>query len=62
MVGDEDRIVPPKLGWRLASSLPHGELLALPNVGHVPQFEATSEALAALERFLAQHAPNAKRR
>ena len=62
MVGDEDRIVPPKLGWRLANSLPHGELLALPNVGHVPQFEATTEALAALERFLAQHAPNAKRR
>lgn len=62
MVGDEDKIVPPRLGSRLASSLPHGELLSLPNVGHVPQFEATSEALAAVERFLADHAPHGRRR
>jgi pimeloyl-ACP methyl ester carboxylesterase len=52
IVGDQDRLVPARLGIRLAHSLPNSELLLLPGVGHIPQFEATEETLAAIERFL----------
>jgi pimeloyl-ACP methyl ester carboxylesterase len=50
--GEEDRLVPPRLAVRLAQHLPQAELVILPNVGHVPQFEATSETLGLLETFL----------
>jgi pimeloyl-ACP methyl ester carboxylesterase/putative sterol carrier protein len=52
IVGDQDRLVPARLGIRLAHSLPSSELLLLPGIGHIPQFEATEETLAAIERFL----------
>ncbi len=50
--GDRDRLVPPRLGVRLAEQLPDAEFLVLPTVGHVPQFEATEEILATLLPFL----------
>ncbi|HEV8420211.1 MAG TPA: alpha/beta fold hydrolase, partial [Actinomycetota bacterium] len=50
--GDQDRLVPPRLGVRLAQHLPHSELVVLPDVGHVPQFEATDETLERLTGFL----------
>jgi pimeloyl-ACP methyl ester carboxylesterase len=37
--GQEDRLVPVRLGRRLASVLRDAELAVLPGVGHVPQFE-----------------------
>jgi pimeloyl-ACP methyl ester carboxylesterase/putative sterol carrier protein len=50
--GDQDRLVPPRLGVRLAQHLPHADLVVLPDVGHVPQFEATEETLELLTTFL----------
>jgi len=50
--GEQDRLVPVRLGHRLASELPHAELLVLPGVGHVPQFEAPEETAGAILRFL----------
>ena len=53
IIGSNDRIVPPRLGVRLAEHLPGSRLVVLPNVGHVPQFEATKETLRELSSFLA---------
>ena len=36
----------------LAETLPNADLLLLPNVGHVPQFEATAEILEPIMAFL----------
>ena len=51
--GQEDRVVPVRLAHRLARELPKADLLVLPRVGHVPQFEAPQETSAAILRFLA---------
>src|SRR5262249_27819981 len=52
LFGDADRLIPPRLGARLAQHLPDSRLVVLPRVGHVPQFEATDEVIAALTGFL----------
>jgi pimeloyl-ACP methyl ester carboxylesterase/putative sterol carrier protein len=52
LFGDQDRLVPPRLGAELASHLPDAELHFLPDVGHVPQFEATEQTLDLLLPFL----------
>jgi pimeloyl-ACP methyl ester carboxylesterase len=49
--GEQDRLVPPRLAVRLAQHLPNSELVVLPGVGHVPQFEATKETLELLTTF-----------
>ena len=51
--GTADRLVPARLAPRLAQELPNAELLMLPRVGHVPQFEATDTTNAAIARFVA---------
>jgi pimeloyl-ACP methyl ester carboxylesterase len=51
--GREDRLVPVRLAYKLADALPRGELMVLPGVGHVPQFEAPEETNGAILRFLA---------
>jgi pimeloyl-ACP methyl ester carboxylesterase len=51
--GTEDRLVPVRLARRLADTLPRAELLVLPGVGHVPQFEAQEETITAVAGFLA---------
>jgi len=61
LFGELDRLVPPRLGARLAEHLPEGELVVLPEVRHVPQFEATEETLRVLGPFLAE-APKGKQR
>jgi pimeloyl-ACP methyl ester carboxylesterase len=61
VVGDRDRLVPTRLGIRLAENLPNAELLILPEVGHVPQFEAPEETLAAVRAFLDRLAVRAGR-
>ncbi|MFN2590531.1 MAG: alpha/beta fold hydrolase [Actinomycetota bacterium] len=53
MVGEDDRLVPPRLGIRLAHALPNSELMLLPKTGHVPQFEARDQVVAAIREFLA---------
>jgi len=50
--GDRDRLVPLRLGNRPAEELPRSELVVLPDVGHVPQFEAPRATNAALLEFL----------
>jgi pimeloyl-ACP methyl ester carboxylesterase len=37
--GGRDRLVSPRLARRTTATLPHGRLLTLPEVGHVPQIE-----------------------
>jgi pimeloyl-ACP methyl ester carboxylesterase len=53
LFGEKDHLVPPKLGVRLAQHLPNAEFMVLPDVGHVPQFEATRQTLDLLATFLA---------
>jgi pimeloyl-ACP methyl ester carboxylesterase/putative sterol carrier protein len=53
MFGEQDRIVPARLGARLAQRMPNAELVVLPNVGHVPQFEAARATLDVLKAFMA---------
>jgi pimeloyl-ACP methyl ester carboxylesterase len=62
LFGDADRLIPPRLGARLAQHLPDSRLIVLPGVGHVPQFEATDEVLEALTGFLAEDEPPWRRR
>lgn len=50
--GDGDRLVPPRLGARLAEHLPHAEFVTLAGVGHVPQFEAPEWTLELIESFV----------
>jgi pimeloyl-ACP methyl ester carboxylesterase len=52
LFGDSDRLVPARLGVRLARTLPAAETVLLSSVGHVPQFEAPGETLQALSSFL----------
>ena len=54
IVGDGDRVVPPRLGMKLAERLPDSTLVVLPGVGHVPQFEAPAETLEALKSLLSK--------
>jgi pimeloyl-ACP methyl ester carboxylesterase len=50
--GSEDRLVPVRLGRRLAATMPRAELVVLPGVGHVPQFEVPEETRRLVQRFL----------
>jgi pimeloyl-ACP methyl ester carboxylesterase/putative sterol carrier protein len=59
LFGERDRLVPPKLGARLAQHLPNARLMVLPGVGHVPQFEAPRETLDALLGLMAEAPPGA---
>jgi pimeloyl-ACP methyl ester carboxylesterase len=51
--GDQDRLVPPRLGVRLVENLPDARLVVLPGVGHVPQFEAPETTLRLVREFMA---------
>lgn len=55
--GEEDRIVPLRLGHRLERELPRARLVTLPGVGHLPPEEAPEEALAPLLAFLRRFPP-----
>jgi pimeloyl-ACP methyl ester carboxylesterase len=50
--GRHDRLVPLRLGRRLARTMPRAELVVLPDVGHVPQFEAPEETRRLVTDFL----------
>jgi pimeloyl-ACP methyl ester carboxylesterase len=50
--GALDRLVPPRLGVRLVQHMPNATLVVLPDVGHVPQFEAREETLRRVRAFL----------
>ncbi len=59
LLGSSDRIVPTRVGVRVAEHLPHSRLVVMPNVGHVPQFEATDDTLREVLAFL-EDAPSGK--
>ncbi|MDP8956633.1 MAG: alpha/beta fold hydrolase [Actinomycetota bacterium] len=59
LLGSSDRIVPTRVGVRVAEHLPHSRLVIMPNVGHVPQFEATEDTLHEVLAFL-ETAPSGK--
>jgi pimeloyl-ACP methyl ester carboxylesterase len=61
LFGDQDRLVPPRLGVRLAQHLPNSTFVALPGVGHVPHFESARETLNAMRDFLAEAPPGKMR-
>jgi pimeloyl-ACP methyl ester carboxylesterase/putative sterol carrier protein len=50
--GSDDRLVPLRIGRRLAATLPRSQLIVLPGVGHIPQFEDTEETRRLLVGFL----------
>jgi pimeloyl-ACP methyl ester carboxylesterase len=50
--GEKDHLVPVRHAPKLADALREGELVIMPNVGHVPQFEAVKETSRLLSRFL----------
>ncbi len=50
--GREDRLVPVRLGRRLANTIPNSQLVVLPGVGHVPQFELPDETRSLVLTFL----------
>jgi pimeloyl-ACP methyl ester carboxylesterase/putative sterol carrier protein len=52
--GEDDRLVPVRLAYKLKEALPGAELLVLAKVGHVPQFEAPEQTAGTLLRFLAE--------
>jgi pimeloyl-ACP methyl ester carboxylesterase len=49
----EDRVVPAKVGRKLARTLPHAQLSLLAGCGHVPQEERPAATLALMRAFLA---------
>jgi pimeloyl-ACP methyl ester carboxylesterase len=50
VVGDGDRMVPPATSARLHELVPGSELVSLPGSGHMPQFTAPDDVLAAVDR------------
>jgi pimeloyl-ACP methyl ester carboxylesterase len=50
VVGDQDRMVPPRTSARLHELLPHSELVRLRDAGHMPQFTRPDAVLAAVDR------------
>ena len=56
--GENDRLIPFANSADYMRLLPHPQLAALPNIGHVPQEEAPQTALAPLLEFLKATAPN----
>ena len=52
LVGDRDRLTPPRHGRRLAELVPHAELRILPGRGHMLVYEATDEVVDAFHTVL----------
>jgi pimeloyl-ACP methyl ester carboxylesterase len=50
VVGEDDRMVPPSVSWRLRALVPSAELIVVPGAGHLPQFTHPDSVLAAVDR------------
>jgi pimeloyl-ACP methyl ester carboxylesterase len=50
--GNDDRLVPVRLGRRLVRTMPRAQLVVLSGVGHVPQFEVPEDARRRVQAFL----------
>jgi pimeloyl-ACP methyl ester carboxylesterase len=49
--GEQDRVIDPSGGPRLAGALPHARLLLLPHTGHLPMIERPDEVAAAIREL-----------
>jgi pimeloyl-ACP methyl ester carboxylesterase len=52
LVGDRDKLTPPRHGERLADLVPHAELRTLPGRGHMLMYEATDQVVDAFHAVL----------
>jgi pimeloyl-ACP methyl ester carboxylesterase len=52
LVGDHDKLTPPRHGQRLAELIPHAELRVLAGRGHMLMYEATDEVVDAFHSVL----------
>jgi pimeloyl-ACP methyl ester carboxylesterase/putative sterol carrier protein len=59
--GQKDRLVPIRLGRKLARRMPDAELVVLPDVGHVPQFEVPEQTRELVLGFLEGVTPPTRR-
>jgi pimeloyl-ACP methyl ester carboxylesterase/putative sterol carrier protein len=59
--GEDDRLVPVRLGQRLAEEMPACRLEVLPGVGHVPQFEVPEVTADMVRDFLSEVIPSGPR-
>ena len=50
VVGEQDRVVPPRSSFELHRALPHSELVSLTATGHMPQFTRPDAVMAAVDR------------
>ena len=50
VVGEQDRVVPPRSSFELHRALPHSELMSLTATGHMPQFTRPDAVMAAVDR------------
>jgi pimeloyl-ACP methyl ester carboxylesterase len=53
LVGEHDKLTPPRHGRRLAELIPHAELRILPRRGHMLIYEATDQVVEAFHSVLA---------
>jgi pimeloyl-ACP methyl ester carboxylesterase len=56
ITGEHDWICGPVWNRALAAAIPGSQLVEVPGVGHLPQYEAPVVVLAAIERWLAEEA------
>jgi len=50
--GDHDQFSPPETANKIASAVPHGQSVILPDCGHFPTLEYPAEAAAAVREWL----------
>ncbi len=53
LVGERDRLTPPRQSERIAELAPHADLRILPGLGHMLAYEATDDVVAAFTKVLA---------
>jgi pimeloyl-ACP methyl ester carboxylesterase len=53
VVGEQDRVVPPRSSFELHRLLPRSELVPLPATGHMPQFTRPDAVMTAVDRAAA---------
>jgi pimeloyl-ACP methyl ester carboxylesterase len=52
LVGDQDKLTPPRHGRRLGELIPHADLRVLPGRGHMLMYEATDEVVDAFHSVI----------
>ncbi|HKO97229.1 MAG TPA: alpha/beta hydrolase [Pyrinomonadaceae bacterium] len=50
--GEEDRVIPLKIGKMLAEAIPDSQLVVLPKIGHAPHEEAPEQTVPLIRQFL----------